>query len=128
MIPDLIEVGVDILNPIQFKTPNMDAARLKKEFGDALTFWGGGIDTQYTLPRGTPGEVRDEVKRQIDILAPGGGFVFNTVYNIQATSRRKISSPCWKQCWNTAYIKTWCPGFSHQTRAFAFLMKGHRWS
>lgn len=83
LIPDLIETGVDILNPIQFNTPNMDSARLKKEFGDALTFWGGGIDTQNTLPKGSVAEVCDEVKRQIEIFAPGGGYVFSTVHNIQ---------------------------------------------
>ncbi|KLU62438.1 uroporphyrinogen decarboxylase [Peptococcaceae bacterium CEB3] len=84
IIPDLIDAGVDILNPVQFTTPKMDAAGLKKEFGKDLTFWGGGVDTQYTLSRGTPEQVRDEVKRQIEVLAPGGGFVFNTVHNIQA--------------------------------------------
>jgi len=83
LIPDIIETGVDILNPLQFNTPNMDSFKIKKEFGDALTFWGGGIDTQQTLPKGNTIQVRDEVKRQIDILAPGGGFVFSTVHNIQ---------------------------------------------
>jgi len=60
-----------------------DTARLKREFGDVLTFW-GGIDTQQVLPRGTPQEVKDEVRRRIDDLAPGGGYVLNTVHNIQA--------------------------------------------
>lgn len=83
LIPDLIESGVDILNPVQYTAVNMDAAKLKKEFGDELTFWGGGIDTQNVLPKGSLSEVKDEVKRQIDILAPGGGFVFSTVHNIQ---------------------------------------------
>ncbi len=83
LIPDIIETGVDILNPLQFNTPNMDTLKLKKEFGDVLTFWGGGIDTQQTLPKGNTMQVRDEVKRQIDILSPGGGFVFSTVHNIQ---------------------------------------------
>jgi uroporphyrinogen decarboxylase len=62
----------------------MDTARLKRDFGDALTFWGGGVDTQHVLPRGTPQQVRDEVRRRIDDLAPGGGFVFAAVHNIQA--------------------------------------------
>lgn len=84
LIPDLIEVGVDILNPVQVSAAGMDPRRLKKEFGSELTFWGGGVDTQWTLPYGTPLEVRDEVIRRIDELAPGGGFVFNTVHNIQA--------------------------------------------
>jgi len=84
LIPDLIEAGVDILNPVQVSARDMDPRALKKEFGDALTFWGGGIDTQRVLPFGTPQEVRDEVKRRIEELAPGGGFIFNTIHNIQA--------------------------------------------
>jgi uroporphyrinogen decarboxylase len=84
ILPDLIEVGVDILNPVQVAAANMDSKRLKKEFGDALSFWGGGVDTQSVLPNGTPQQVQDEVKRRIEDLAPGGGFVFNTVHNIQA--------------------------------------------
>ena len=83
ILPDLVEVGIDILNPVQVSAANMDTRRLKKEFGDVLTFW-GGMDTQRVLPRCTPDEVRDEVKRRIDDLAPGGGFVLNTVHNIQA--------------------------------------------
>jgi uroporphyrinogen decarboxylase len=83
LIPDLIEAGVDILNPIQYNTVNMDTARLKKEFGSDLTFWGGGIDTQKILPQGSVQEIKDEVKRRIDDLAPGGGFVFCQVHNIQ---------------------------------------------
>jgi len=84
LIPDLIEVGVDILNPVQVAARDMDTARLKKEFGDEMVFWGGGCDTQNVLPFRTPQQVRDEVKRRIDDLAPGGGFVFNQVHNIQA--------------------------------------------
>ncbi|MCL2118509.1 MAG: hypothetical protein FWH27_08800 [Planctomycetaceae bacterium] len=84
LIPALIECGFDILNPVQCSAAGMDPKRLKTEFGDQLVFWGGGIDTQKTLPFGTPGEVRDEVRERIDIFAPGGGFVFNTIHNIQA--------------------------------------------
>jgi uroporphyrinogen decarboxylase len=84
LIPDLIEAGVDILNPVQVSAQGMDTARLKRDFGDALTFWGGGVDTQHVLPRDTPQQVRDEVRRRIDDLAPGGGFVFAAVHNIQA--------------------------------------------
>jgi uroporphyrinogen decarboxylase len=73
LIPDLIEVGVGILNPVQVNAAKMDTKQLKKEFGNSLSFWGGGVDTQRVLPRGTPDEVRDEVKRRIDELAPGGG-------------------------------------------------------
>lgn len=83
IIPDLIEVGVDIINPVQYTAGGMEARRLKKEFGGALTFWGGGVDTQRILPHGTPQEVRDEVRRRIDDFAPGGGFIFNTIHNIQ---------------------------------------------
>ena len=84
LIPDLIESGIDILNPVQVSAAKMDTKRLKKEFGNEITFWGGGCDTQKVLPYGTPQEVRDEVKRRIDDLATGGGFIFNTVHNIQA--------------------------------------------
>lgn len=84
IIPDLIEVGVDALNPVQVSAANMDSKKLKKEFGDVLTFWGGGVDTQRVLNYGTPQQVKDEVKRRIDDLAPGGGFVFTPVHNVQA--------------------------------------------
>jgi uroporphyrinogen-III decarboxylase len=84
LIPHFIEAGVDILNPVQASAANMDPARLKAEFGDKITFWGGGVDTQHTLPFGTPEEVREEVAGRIRTFAPGGGFVFNTIHNIQA--------------------------------------------
>ena len=84
LIPDLIESGIDILNPVQVSAAGMDTRELKKNFGKDVTFYGGGVDTQRVLPHGTPQEVRDEVKRRIDDLAPGGGFIFNTVHNIQA--------------------------------------------
>jgi uroporphyrinogen decarboxylase len=84
LIPDLIEAGVDSLNPIQVSAAGMDTKALKRDFGDALTFWGGGIDTQGTLPHGTPSQVRDEVRRRIEDLADGGGFVFSAVHSIQA--------------------------------------------
>jgi uroporphyrinogen decarboxylase len=84
LIPYLIEEGVDILNPVQVSAVGMDTKELKKEFGKDLTFWGGGVDTQHVLPFGTPQEVKDEVKRRIDDLAPGGGFVFGTVHNVQS--------------------------------------------
>jgi uroporphyrinogen decarboxylase len=83
LIPYLIEEGVDILNPVQVNADGMDSRLLKKEFGKDMTFWGGGVDTQHVLPFGTPAEVRDEVKRRIDDLAPGGGFVFAAVHNVQ---------------------------------------------
>jgi uroporphyrinogen decarboxylase len=82
-IPDLIEMGVDILNPVQVSAAGMgDTAKLKSEFGSELTFW-GAIDTQRVLPFGRPEEVRDEVRRRLDDLAPGGGYVMATVHNIQ---------------------------------------------
>jgi len=84
LIPDLIESGIDVLNPVQVSAAGMDTKALKKQFGKDLTFYGGGVDTQQVLPRGTPQQVRDEVKRRLDDLAPGGGFIFNTVHNIQA--------------------------------------------
>jgi uroporphyrinogen decarboxylase len=83
VIPDLIEIGVDILNPIQVSATGMDSAELKKEYGDDVVFWGGGVDTQRVLGDGTQEEVRAETKRRISDLAPGGGFVFAAVHNIQ---------------------------------------------
>lgn len=82
-IPDLIEIGVDILNPVQVAAAGMDTRELKRRFGSRLSFWGGGVDTQKVLPYGTGAEVRAEVRRRIADLAPGGGFVFNPVHNIQ---------------------------------------------
>jgi uroporphyrinogen decarboxylase len=83
LIPDLIDLGFDILNPVQVSARGMDTKRLKQEYGQDITFW-GGVDTQRVLPFGTPEDVRDEAKRRIDDLAPGGGFVFAAVHNIQA--------------------------------------------
>jgi uroporphyrinogen decarboxylase len=83
LIPDLIDIGVDILNPVQVSAAGMDTAELKREFGRDIVFWGGGVDTQRVLGTGTPDEVRAEVRRRIADLAPGGGFVFATVHNIQ---------------------------------------------
>jgi len=83
LIPDLIESGIDILNPVQVSAAGMDTRELKREFGKDITFWGGGVDTQYVLPRGNRQEIVDEVRRRIEDLAPGGGFVFSAVHNIQ---------------------------------------------
>jgi uroporphyrinogen decarboxylase len=83
ILPDLIDAGLDILNPVQFTASGMDLKALKHDFGDVLTFWGGGVDTQSTLNHGSPQQVADEVKQIIDIMAPGGGFVFAPVHNIQ---------------------------------------------
>ncbi len=84
VIGDLVDIGVDILNPIQTSAANMDPKRLKKDFGQHITFWGGGCDTQVVLPNGKPDEIEQHVKERIDIFAPGGGFVFNQVHNIMA--------------------------------------------
>lgn len=83
LIPDLIDLGFDILNPVQVSARGMDTKRLKQMYGKEITFWGGGVDTQQVLPFGTTAEVIDEAKRRIDDLAPGGGFVFAAVHNIQ---------------------------------------------
>jgi len=82
-IPDFIEVGVDIINPVQVSAAGMDSAELKRDFGKDIVFWGGGVDTQRVLGTGTPQAVREEVKRRLDDFMPGGGFIFNTVHNIQ---------------------------------------------
>jgi uroporphyrinogen decarboxylase len=84
LYPHLVEIGVDIVNPVQVSARGMGTYELKKRFGRDLVFWGGGVDTQRVLPFGTRQEVRDEVRRRIDDLAPGGGFVFAAVHNIQA--------------------------------------------
>jgi uroporphyrinogen decarboxylase len=84
LIPHLIEIGFDIINPVQVSAKGMDTRRLKQEYGRDIVFWGGGVDTQQVLPFGKPQEVVDEVKRRIDDLAPGGGFVFAATHNIQA--------------------------------------------
>ena len=75
--------GIDILNPVQVTTANMDPKRLKEEFGDRIVFWGGGADTQTVLPYGTKEEVAAQTKERIDIFGPGGGFVFTPVHNLQ---------------------------------------------
>jgi uroporphyrinogen decarboxylase len=83
-IPDLLDNGIDILNPVQISARAMEPARLKAQWGDRLVFWGGGIDAQHVLPRASPGEVREHVRRNLLAFKPGGGYVFNNVHNIQA--------------------------------------------
>jgi hypothetical protein len=83
LIKDFVDAGFDILNPVQCSAANMDPGELKRRFGDRVTFWGGGVDTQRTLPFGTPDEVRRQVKERIRIFGPGGGYVYNAVHNIQ---------------------------------------------
>ncbi|MBM3854637.1 MAG: methyltransferase [Verrucomicrobia bacterium] len=84
LLPDFIACGFDILNPVQCSARDMDPRRLKEEFGDRIVFWGGGVDTQHTLPFGTPPQVRAQVFERLAVFAPGGGFVFNTIHNVQA--------------------------------------------
>jgi uroporphyrinogen-III decarboxylase len=86
LLPDLIAAGFDILNPVQCSAAGMDAVRLKREFGRDLVFWGGGVDTQKTLAFGTPDEVYREVRERIDVFNEHGGFVFNTIHNIQGNT------------------------------------------
>ena len=83
-IPDLLDNGIDILNPVQVSARGMDPRWLKATYGDRLVFWGGGIDSQHILPRATPQEVRQHVRRNVEAFKPGGGYVFNNVHNIQA--------------------------------------------
>ncbi len=82
-IEDFIEMGIDILNPVQTSADGMDMVLLKEKYGDRLTFWGGGVDTQHVLPFGTPEDVRKDVKRRLEIFGRGGGFVFAAIHNIQ---------------------------------------------
>jgi uroporphyrinogen decarboxylase len=84
LLPDLIEAGLDATNPVQISCSGMDAGKLKADFGEKMVFWGGGCDTQQVLVNGTPDEVRRHVKEQVQILNPGGGFVFQQVHNILA--------------------------------------------
>jgi hypothetical protein len=84
LLPDFIEAGFDILNPVQCSAAGMDPQLLKDRFGQEIVFWGGGVDTQHTLPFGSPDDVRREVRERIEIFGRGGGFVFNTIHNIQA--------------------------------------------
>jgi uroporphyrinogen-III decarboxylase len=82
-IPSFIDAGFDILNPVQCSAAGMDPAELKAKFGGQIVFWGGGVDTQNVLPFGTPQEVREHVLRRCEIFAPGGGFVFTSIHDIQ---------------------------------------------
>jgi uroporphyrinogen-III decarboxylase len=85
LIPDIIEAGFDILNPVQTSAANMQPADLKARFGRQVTFWGGGVDTQSTLPFGTPEEVATQVRERLEVFGKGGGFVFNPIHNVQAS-------------------------------------------
>lgn len=84
LIEDFIEAGFDILNPVQCSASGMDPKTLKEKFGDRITFWGGGVNTQQTLPFGSPKEVKQEVRERLKIFGPNGGFIFNAIHNVQA--------------------------------------------
>jgi len=86
LIPEFIEAGFDVLNPVQCSAAEMGAERLKREFGRDLVLWGGGVDTQKTLAFGTPQDVYREVRERVDLFNRDGGFVFNAVHNIQANT------------------------------------------
>jgi uroporphyrinogen decarboxylase len=95
VISDFIEIGIDILNPVHINATGMEPLQLKKDFGKDIVFWGGGIDTQKILPTGAVEEVVKDVKKNIEALAPGGGFVFATVHNIQSeVPSRNILAMC----------------------------------
>ncbi len=96
IIPDLIEIGVDILNPVHVAATGMEPVQLKRDFGSDICFWGGGVDTQGVLPKGTPAQVADDVRRNLDALAPGGGYVFNTIHNIQSEVPPENFIAMWK--------------------------------
>jgi uroporphyrinogen decarboxylase len=83
-IPELIDNGIDILNPVQISAANMEPQNLKNTFGKDIVFWGGGIDSQHVLPFAKPDEIREHVRRNLEIFKPGGGYVFSNVHNIQA--------------------------------------------
>jgi uroporphyrinogen-III decarboxylase len=83
LIPHFIDAGIDILNPVQTSAANMDPARLKKEFGGKIVFWGGGCDTQQVLGDAAPEHIREHVRERLAIFAPGGGYVFTQVHNVQ---------------------------------------------
>jgi uroporphyrinogen decarboxylase len=82
LLPDLIEAGFDVINPVQTSCRGMEPEALKHDFGSQICFWGGGCDTKSVLPKATPEEVKDHVRRRLEIFQPGGGFVFNTIHNI----------------------------------------------
>ncbi len=95
-IEDFIDMGVDVLNPVQLSASGMDARQLKDKYGSRITFWGGGVDTQGLLPTGTPEQVKAQVKERLDILARGGGYVFNTIHNIMGNVPAENIAACFE--------------------------------
>ena len=100
IIPDLIDCGVQIINPVQISAAGMDPAALKREFGKELVFWGGGVDTQNVLSRVSVSEVQQNVKQMLDIFAPGGGYVFSQVHNVAANVPAENLVACFKTAKN----------------------------
>ena len=100
LIPDLIEAGIDILNPVQISSPGMALVGLKQNFGRDLVFWGGGVDTQRVLGTATPEQIREHVKQNIEALAPGGGFIFSAVHDIQPNVPPENIIAMW-EAWQT---------------------------
>jgi uroporphyrinogen decarboxylase len=124
-IPDLLDNGVDILNPVQVSARGMEPARLKREFGEKIVFWGGGVDSQHVLPFATPEEVRAAACANVRTFLPGGGYVFNPVHNIS----RRAAENSWPvrrgvRVWvvralvlacATAVVSDVCADFTHAT-------------
>jgi len=108
IIPDLIEAGIDILNPVQVSAAGMDPRELKRDFGRDLVFWGGGVDTQQVLGTGTPDQVREDVRRNIEALAPGGGFVFAAVHDIQPNVPPENIMAMW-EAWREYGVRAYRP-------------------
>ena len=101
-------MGMDCLNPLQLSANGMDMRKIKEKYGSRFTFWGGGVDTQNTLPFGTPKEVQQQVRERIDVLGKDGGFVFNTIHNIVANVPAENLTAMYKEALQ-------CPGYSRQT-------------
>lgn len=108
LLDDFSEMGMDCLNPLQLSANGMDMRKIKEKYGSRFTFWGGGVDTQNTLPFGTPEEVRQQVRERIDVLGKDGGFVFNTIHNIVANVPAENLTAMYKEALQ-------CPGYSRQT-------------
>jgi len=104
LLPELIDAGIDILNPVQISSPGMELEALKRDFGRDLVFWGGGVDTQRVLGTATPQQVKEHVKRNIEALAPGGGFIFAAVHDIQADVPPENIIAMW-EAWQTCGVR-----------------------
>ena len=98
LLDDIADAGFDCLNPVQTSAAEMDPEALKNKYGDRFTFWGGGVDTQRVLPFGTPEEVRSMVRDRMRVFGEGGGFVFNTIHNLQAGVPTENMLALWRRC------------------------------